>query len=171
MSRVIKINAAGSWIRAGAARVLVPDALMQTTKNYLSSAYTHSTTEHPENVCTWLREVSSCSCLTVLPGPAWVLLSKTYKPLFPPLYSRILLPTKPQILAENNISSLSSSSARRTCLASWFGTIQRANTQIMHLWWWHAACHVCALDGRTARNSANTPPTPALVYTWVVRCG
>ena len=26
-----------------------------------------------------MREISSCSCLTVLPGPAWVLLSKTYK--------------------------------------------------------------------------------------------
>ena len=39
-------------------------------------------TEDPENVCTWLREVSSCSCLTVLPGPAWVLLSKKYI-LFP----------------------------------------------------------------------------------------
>ena len=37
-------------------------------------------------VCTWLREISSCSCLTVLPGPAWVLLSKTCKPLFAPLY-------------------------------------------------------------------------------------
>ena len=37
-------------------------------------------------VCTWLRQISSCSCLTVLPGPAWVLLSKTYKPLFTPLY-------------------------------------------------------------------------------------
>ena len=33
-----------------------------------------------------MREISSCSCLTVLPGPAWVLLSKTYKPLFTPLY-------------------------------------------------------------------------------------
>ena len=39
-------------------------------------------TEHPENVCTWLRDISSCSCLTVLPGPAWVLLSKKYI-LFP----------------------------------------------------------------------------------------
>ena len=39
-------------------------------------------TEHPENVCMWLREISSCSCLTVLPGPAWVLLSKIYT-LFP----------------------------------------------------------------------------------------
>ena len=29
----------------------------------------------------WLQELSSCSCLTVLPGSAWVLLSKTYKPL------------------------------------------------------------------------------------------
>ena len=40
---------------------------------------------------TWLREISSCSCLTVLPGPAWLLLSKTYKPLFPPLYGSYLL--------------------------------------------------------------------------------
>ena len=37
-------------------------------------------------VCTWLREMCSCSFLTVLPGHAWVLLSKTYKPLFTPLY-------------------------------------------------------------------------------------
>ena len=43
-------------------------------------------TEGEIKVCTWLREISSCSCLNVLPGPAWVLLSKTYKPLFTPLY-------------------------------------------------------------------------------------
>ena len=35
------------------------------------------------NVLTWLREFSSCSCLTALPGPAWVLLSKTFKPFRP----------------------------------------------------------------------------------------
>ena len=45
-----------------------------------------STTERQIKVCTYLREISSCFCLTVLPGPAWVLLSKTYKPLFTPLY-------------------------------------------------------------------------------------
>ena len=39
-------------------------------------------TEGKIKVCTWLREISSCSCLTVLPGPAWVLLSKKYI-LFP----------------------------------------------------------------------------------------
>ena len=33
--------------------------------------------------------MSSCSCLTVLPGPPWVLLSKTYKPLFSPLYTHV----------------------------------------------------------------------------------
>ena len=38
-----------------------------------------------------MREISSCSCLTVLHGPAWVLLSKTYKPLFTPLYTTFLL--------------------------------------------------------------------------------
>ena len=36
--------------------------------------------------CTWLREISSCSYLTVMHGPAWVLLSKTNKPLFTPLH-------------------------------------------------------------------------------------
>ena len=43
-------------------------------------------TERQIKVCTWLREICSCSCLTVLPGPAWVLLSKTCKPYFAPLY-------------------------------------------------------------------------------------
>ena len=38
------------------------------------------------DVGAWLREISSCSCLTALPCPAWVLLSETNKPLFPPLY-------------------------------------------------------------------------------------
>ena len=30
--------------------------------------------------CTWLGEISSCSCFTALPGPAWVLLSEICKP-------------------------------------------------------------------------------------------
>ena len=42
-------------------------------------------TERQIKVCTWLREISSSSCLTVLPGPAWVLCSKTCKPFFAPL--------------------------------------------------------------------------------------
>ena len=32
-------------------------------------------TEMSEIICTWLREVCSCCSLTVLPGPAWVLLN------------------------------------------------------------------------------------------------
>ena len=44
---------------------------------------THECTEKctdPEmNVCTWLRGVFSCSCITVLPGIARVLLSKMYQ--------------------------------------------------------------------------------------------
>ena len=31
------------------------------------------------NLCMWLGEVSSCSCLIFLPGPAWVLLNKICK--------------------------------------------------------------------------------------------
>ena len=50
-------------------------------------------TELRKSLGTWLREMSSCSCLTFLPGPAWVLLSKTNKPLFPPLYSVVQLTT------------------------------------------------------------------------------
>ena len=34
-----------------------------------------------------MREFSSCSCLTALPGPAWVLLSKTFKPFRPTQYA------------------------------------------------------------------------------------
>ena len=33
-----------------------------------------------------MREFSSCSCLTALPGLAWVLLSKTFKPFRPTQY-------------------------------------------------------------------------------------
>ena len=36
-------------------------------------------TEMRFNLCTWLGEISSCSFLTVLPGPAWVLLNKFCK--------------------------------------------------------------------------------------------
>ena len=43
-------------------------------------------TEREIKVFTWLREISSCSSLSALNGSAWVLLSKTYKSLFPPLY-------------------------------------------------------------------------------------
>ena len=39
--------------------------------------------------CTWLREFSSCSCVPSLPGPAWVLLSKIYKPFAGSLYIRV----------------------------------------------------------------------------------
>ena len=36
--------------------------------------------------CTWFGEICSCCCLTVLLGPAWVLLSKIYKPFAGSLY-------------------------------------------------------------------------------------
>ena len=34
-------------------------------------------------VCTWLGELCSCSCLTVLPDSAWVLHDEIYKPFSP----------------------------------------------------------------------------------------
>ena len=53
----------------------------------ISGHLLQSFTELPKMVCTWLREVCSCSCLPVLPGSAWVLLSKIYKPFMGSLYS------------------------------------------------------------------------------------
>ena len=37
-------------------------------------------------LCTWLGEIYSCCCLTVLPGPAWVLLNKICKEYISSLY-------------------------------------------------------------------------------------
>ena len=37
--------------------------------------------------CTWFGEICSCCCLIVLLGPAWVLLSKIYKPFAGSLYT------------------------------------------------------------------------------------
>ena len=37
-------------------------------------------TEGEIKVWKWLREISSCSCLIVLPGPAWLLLNKICTP-------------------------------------------------------------------------------------------
>ena len=36
--------------------------------------------------CTWFGEICSCCCLTVWLGPAWVRLSKIYKPFAGSLY-------------------------------------------------------------------------------------
>ena len=44
-------------------------------------------TELRKSLGTWLREISSCSCLTFLPGPAWVLLSKICIYFFSALYT------------------------------------------------------------------------------------
>ena len=45
----------------------------------LSHCGRHSTEMRFKLCTTWLSEFSSCSCLTVLPGPAWVLLNKFFK--------------------------------------------------------------------------------------------
>ena len=51
-----------------------------------SSVLSCKNTEPWIKVCTWLWEVSSCSCLTVVPGPAWLLLNKICIPLFRALH-------------------------------------------------------------------------------------
>ena len=43
-------------------------------------------TEPGIKACTWLREISSCYCLIILPGPACLLLNKICIPLFRALY-------------------------------------------------------------------------------------
>ena len=49
----------------------------------VSRALSEAYTEKNKKACTWLQEFCSCSCLTALPGLAWVLLSKIYIPFFP----------------------------------------------------------------------------------------
>ena len=49
--------------------------------------------------CTWFGEICSCCCLTVLLGPAWVLLSKIYKTFAGSLYcAQVLTSNKKQNL-------------------------------------------------------------------------
>jgi len=55
-----------------------------------------------------LREFSSCSCLTALPGPAWVLLSKTFKPFRPTQYYYYCSFNHLIQLCQSNVSSLDS---------------------------------------------------------------
>ena len=43
-------------------------------------------TELRKSLGRWLREISSCSCLTFLPGPAWLLLNKICTPFSRSLY-------------------------------------------------------------------------------------
>ena len=57
-------------------RLRLPRKIKLHCKSYVLS----KTTELPKMVCKWLREMCSCSCLAILPGPAWVLLSKIYRP-------------------------------------------------------------------------------------------
>ena len=53
-------------------------------------------TEPRKSLGMWLREIYSCSCLTFLPGSAWMLLGKICKDFFSPLYL-YLLPPKNEI--------------------------------------------------------------------------
>ena len=54
-----------------------------TSVNFVQEA---CSTEPGIMACTWLREISSRSCLTVWLGPAWLLLNKICSPLFWALY-------------------------------------------------------------------------------------
>ena len=51
----------------------------KASKSPLQQRHSRRCTEVPKMVCTCLREICSCSCLPILPGPAWVLLSKIYR--------------------------------------------------------------------------------------------
>ena len=73
-----------------------------TKKDPSGKEFSQMITEGDIKVCTWLREICSCSCLTVLSGPAWVLLSKKNKPLFPPLYIILNFSRQPIKITDKN---------------------------------------------------------------------
>ena len=56
-------------------------------KNLLPKKFVPQSTESGKKAYMWLGEISSCSCLTFLPGPAWLLLNKICKALFRALYN------------------------------------------------------------------------------------
>ena len=72
-----------------------------------------------------MREISSCSCLTFLPGPAWVLLSKICKGFFSALYKESVAPE-----SERSIDDVSSS-LDRGC-GAWRSLVVVA----VNLWFW-----------------------------------
>ena len=58
-------------------------------------------------VGTWLREISSCSYLTVLSGFAWVLQNKIYQSFFSPLYLQTSTKVGFQIPVQRHLEVLS----------------------------------------------------------------
>ena len=54
---------------------------------------------------TWLRDISSCYCLTFLPGPAWLQLSKICKPFFSPYIWLILTEFSVKLGKQGNLMS------------------------------------------------------------------
>ena len=58
------------------------------------------------SVYTWLREISSRSSLTFLPGPAWVLLSKICQDFFSALYNVFQLSPMPRPRAQNGSNKM-----------------------------------------------------------------
>ena len=72
---------------------------------YSHNSMVSRSTEAPEIACTRLGEICSCSCLTFLTGPAWVLFSKIYKPFPGPLYSILekMLPYRKELKWENQL--------------------------------------------------------------------
>ena len=59
---------------------------LDLVQRFHQSSNDYCCTETNKKACTWLREFCSCSCLSALPGIAWVLFSKIYIPFCSPLY-------------------------------------------------------------------------------------
>ena len=69
-----KVGAARAWFAKEF--VLSPSASVRSFRCSVIVDLLIWSTEIGWKTCTWLREICSCYCLHVLPGPAWVLLSK-----------------------------------------------------------------------------------------------
>ena len=80
LARLLTIPSADSW-------QITYDDERKTRKGTMEGASLTfrfvGCTEPEMKVCAWLREILSCSYLTVLSGPAWVLLSKTNTSSYP----------------------------------------------------------------------------------------
>ena len=73
--------------------------------------------------CMWLREVCSCSCLTALSGPAWVLLSKICLPSSRSLYLVWLNKSISCVKQEVDVSKIIWPSLKQFFSFHWYNTV------------------------------------------------
>ena len=120
-----------------------------------------------------LRGFCSCSCLTALPGPAWVLISKIYQPFSSSLYSfskrNLLLYTPEKYLSSKDLPRISRvlPSSERGCVRQQNFSSMAKGYSTLCLRLARTAASFCAYtfpEGRTFSKQSNFVRNAHLLY-------